>query len=149
MTQEEMFNKQDEFLKELKEKFPRLYPERIWVEYGSGWYELIRSLSKEIYELYDSWGEKYSSVPYVVQMKEKFGGLRYYMWSGESEIEETDYKQLHDLVDKYERLSFTVCESCSKPGKNDVTEPDVIWYTTLCEDCRNERKNDSNNSNKV
>ena len=58
------------------------------------------------------------------------------MWYGESELEDEDYKKIINIVDKYERLSYTVCETCSKPGSNGVTEPDNVWYSTLCTDCR-------------
>jgi len=129
----DIFEKQEKFLNNLKEKYPLLYTQRIWVEYSSGWYKLIEDLSSEIYELYNKWGSKYTEFPYVAQMKEKFGGLRYYM--SFAEISEEDYNDLRKIIDKYEALSYKVCEVCSAPGKNDTLEDDY-WYTTLCESCR-------------
>lgn len=148
----EIFERQDNFLRELKDKYPLLYKQRLWVEFSYGWYDLIRNLSFEIYELYNKWGSKYNEYPYVIQMKEKFGGLRYYMTFGE--LEEEDYNQLREVVEKYERLSYNVCEICSEPGKNGTLEDDG-WYITLCEACKEieivkrREKNAAYSSNKI
>ena len=62
--------------------------------------------------------------PRAVQVKEKFGGLRFYMTGGTDEI--------FDLIEKAEALSYKTCESCGAPG----TQSNSKWITTLCEDCR-------------
>ena len=140
---------EEEFLKELKDKYPKLYKTKIWAEFSPGWYPLIKDLSKEIYDLYESWGDRYETYPFVAQMKEKFGGLRYYMYYGE--LTEEDHKKLSEIVDRYERKSYTICEVCSEQGKNDVNQN--LYYRTLCSKCRDESNarwkkiNDTHNSN--
>lgn len=63
-------------------------------------------------------------VPQVVatQIKEKFGGLRFY-YSGGDAI--TD-----GMVNMAENLSYKTCETCGSPGEL-VTEGG--WYYTACE----------------
>lgn len=62
------------------------------------------------------------SVPQVVaeQVKEKFGGLRFYYRGGDRYIE--------GLVTMAESMSYATCEECGNPGK-----PNKIgWIRTLC-----------------
>jgi hypothetical protein len=61
--------------------------------------------------------------PKASQIKEKFGGLRFYMTCGTDEI--------FDLVEEAEELSYKICEECGKPGK----ERDGGWIHTHCDDC--------------
>jgi len=62
----------------------------------------------------------------VIQVKEKFGTLRFYCPSTSA-------------IDKYirlaERLSAVTCEECGKPG----TPNESGWISTLCEECRTTR----------
>ena len=59
----------------------------------------------------------------LTQVKEKFGGLRFYMTCGTDEI--------FNLVGEAEELSYKTCEECGKPGE----EKDTGWIRTLCDDC--------------
>ena len=65
----------------------------------------------------------------LCQVKEKFGGLRFYI-NGAS-------KECHDIISKYEKLSYETCERCGNPGKPN----DTGWITTLCDECRNKQNN--------
>jgi len=79
---------------------------------GPGWAGLI--------------AEIYAALPedaFVAQVKEKFGGLRFYIGAGTAE--------LHDLIEDVEARSYTVCESCGKPGK----PREGGWILTLCDEC--------------
>jgi len=87
------------------------------VECSNGWYELLDNMMAEIQEKDPNKVIKFS------QLKEKFGGLRAYIQSGTDEI--------YDIIDKYENLSYTVCEKCGKPGK---IRNDLSWILTLCDD---------------
>lgn len=69
-----------------------------------------------------------SSHPRAVQVKEKFGGLRFYMSSTNDEI--------RDLVSNVEALSFKTCEDCGSPG----TLRQTGWYRTLCDSCEEKTK---------
>jgi hypothetical protein len=58
----------------------------------------------------------------VYQIKEKFGGLRFYV--GEASFD------LLDAIDEAEEKSFTICEKCGEPGKLTSVRG---WMKTLCE----------------
>ena len=87
-------------------------------ECETGWYNLIEKLCEEIVL-----ADKNKKVR-VVQIKEKYGSLRYYT-NGCSD-------KIYDIIDKYERLSMETCEVCGKKGKLKVTKG-FGWYKTLCE----------------
>jgi hypothetical protein len=59
----------------------------------------------------------------VDQVKEKFGGLRYYTDSGNSRID--------GFIRLAERLADVTCEECGKHGK----ERPGGWIRTLCDSC--------------
>lgn len=61
--------------------------------------------------------------PKAVQVKEKFGGLRFYMTSGNDEI--------YDLIGEAEAKSYKTCEECGEPGE----EKPMSWIRTLCDGC--------------
>jgi hypothetical protein len=86
---------------------------------GNGWYDLIDSLCQRIVELDP---EKKC---YAIQVKEKFGTLRFYVGNASNEI--------HDAIEEAERKSSIVCERCGGEGK---TRNDRGWLRTLCEKCK-------------
>jgi hypothetical protein len=57
----------------------------------------------------------------ATQVKEKFGGLRFYYNGGD------DY--IRGVVDMAEEMSYCTCEVCGSPGKLRRTG----WYHTLCD----------------
>jgi len=63
----------------------------------------------------------------VIQVKEKFGGLRFYV----------NYEtELLEIINIIESISQYVCEQCGNPGKLDTSR---YWMKTLCSDCSNIR----------
>lgn len=101
-------------------------------ECGDGWYELISELCYKIDKLItDKYPDLKKVEPYnygyptfyVTQVKEKFGGLRFYVTVA--------YDEIFDLIDEYEEKSLTICEYCGKMGelrnKNN-------WLATLCDE---------------
>lgn len=78
---------------------------------GDGWSPLVL----EVYE-------NLSENTHIVQIKEKWGGLRIYIDHGT----DADW----DLLEDVERRSFEICEVCGKTGK---TRTDLPWHLTLCE----------------
>lgn len=79
-----------------------------------GWFDLIYKLSQNIVKL-DPTCE-------AVQVKEKFGGLRFYVNATTSEV--------FDLINKAEKESYKICEVCGKSGK---LRNELPWIQTLCE----------------
>ena len=59
----------------------------------------------------------------IVQVKEKFGGLRIY----------TDYhiEEFENLLQDIERRSFTICDVCGKPG---TPRAKGFWIRTTCDE---------------
>jgi hypothetical protein len=123
--------------KYLLDRYPKLYqgynfPMTVtcmcWgFDTGDGWFKLIDKLSAGITAL----DEKNGTQTIAVQVKEKFGGLRYYIESGSDAI--------HDLIDKAEDESFRTCEQCGKPGGLRGGG----WVSTTCDKCWETRKNQS------
>ncbi len=82
---------------------------------GDGWLPMIEELIQKL--IAAGWDKD------CTQIKEKFGGLRFYIGAGTSEI--------HNLCAEYEDRSFKVCEACGAPGKVVGTD----WIATLCDGC--------------
>ena len=67
-------------------------------ETGQGWYSLIHELLDKLQAIEDR--DKIGLE--ITEIKEKWGGLRVYTNIGTDEI--------WNLIDEYERKSFTICE---------------------------------------
>ena len=65
--------------------------------------------------------EEAAKVPVAVQVKEKFGGLRFY-------VERATDKQ-YDYITFAESMSYRTCEQCGNTGKLYTNG----WHRTLCE----------------
>lgn len=99
---------------------------------GNGWFDLINELSQQIEAIANQQkkdGGADDDLPCVVQVKEKFGGLRFYMRNQNDEIS--------TLIEQAEAKSHRVCERCGQPG---ATYSDDGWYRTECESCRSKLK---------
>lgn len=87
---------------------------------GKGWAPLI-------HELFDRLPE-FSKTIKIIQVKEKWGGLRIYT--------DVYLESLEKLIEDLERRSFKICETCGNPG--------VLrqggWYLTLCDEHANGRE---------
>lgn len=92
------------------------------LECGNGWFNLINDLCIRIQAYLD----KHPEVEPVeaTQVKEKFGGLRFYTCGGD---EVTD-----KMIAKAEQDSYTICELCGSTVGVHQTEG---WITTLCSKC--------------
>jgi len=119
----------DELDKILVKEFPNLYRDRhgkmqdtcmCWgFECGDGWFEIIKELSAKL--------EPLDVV--ALQVKEKFGGLRFYIGAAPEEA--------FKYIDEAESLSYKTCENCGAP---DAKARGGGWVRTLCEACADKRK---------
>ena len=91
---------------------------------GDGWYNIIDNLCSCI-QARDIGVE-------AVQVKEKFGGLRFYVDGSD------DYTD--GLISMAVSLSYCTCETCGNVGKPNERG----WITTLCESCREEENTQRN-----
>lgn len=117
---------------------------------GDGWYSLIESICEylmadvnrlkdriesglykdEVIEKYKlELAEAEKNIPIVVQVKEKFGGLRFYV-VGDTE-EQSDY------IHFAENFSYRICETCGTTC--DVMTYNCGWIKSLCPTHANER----------
>ena len=93
------------------------------VECGIGW--------KNLYEPIIEWIKNYNSNKpkeeqiEIHQIKEKFGGLRFYCNFYTDELKE--------MIHNAEKESFRTCEFCGT--KENVGHTISGWYTTCCEQC--------------
>ena len=102
------------------------------IECGDGWKELYQPLI-DFVENYNKEhiNDEPKSCLEITQIKEKFGGLRFY-WCGEN-IPSNIVVQLHEMVQNAEEMSYKTCETCG--SKKNVGLTIDGWYTTICEDC--------------
>lgn len=135
----------------LCEKYPKIFVNRYgdmretlmcWgFECGDGWYNIIDQLCANIQHHIDwshknnawdlEWNKEHPDetravreiVPQVVavQVKEKFGTLRFYYDGGDNEI--------HGMTRMAESMSAVMCEECGSPGK----QRGGGWVRTLCD----------------
>ena len=85
-----------------------------YFECDSGWNQIIKDLIADLISL--GWDKE------ICCIKEKFGGLRFYINSGSDEI--------YNRIIEAERLSYEVCEVTGEPGE---LRNDLGWYSTLCD----------------
>ena len=91
----------------------------------NGWFQLIKELIEDLIAL--GWDKQ------ICQVKEKFGGLRFYINAGSDAV--------FDRISKAERDSYDICEVCGEKGE---MRRDLGWYLTLCDNHYQEKLNKKN-----
>lgn len=124
-------NNYDQFVEDLEKKFPNLFTQPYGgVCVGEGWWPIIGALCSQI-DSHVKWKqeqkEKYGNgdgCPDVTirQIKEKFGGLRFYYDGGDDMVD--------GMVRMAESWAARSCEECGKPGKSRSGG----WIRTLCDE---------------
>jgi hypothetical protein len=112
------------FAKKMEEQYPKMFENKYGgFAVGTGWYPILEALCANIQSHID-WREKQgNAIPQVVveQIKEKFGGLRFYYQGGD--------EQVHGMVRMAEAWAANCCEECCAPGKS----RNGGWIRTLCD----------------
>ena len=137
--------KYDEFVKKLETKYPEMFANPYGgVAVSEGWWPIIESLCGQI-SSYSKWKNSTRASllrnnPYdheipseveqvvVAQIKEKFGGLRFYYDGGDEHIS--------GMVRMAESWASHTCEECGKPGRS----REGGWIRTLCDEHEAERQ---------
>lgn len=98
---------------------------------GNGWMPILWDIHNKINRLYPDYR--------IVQIKEKFGGLRFYVDGIDYWVEDTkDESEAAIIIRTAEQSSYETCEYCGdKPEPN--PEHDGGWILTLCSACRTRR----------
>jgi hypothetical protein len=127
----------EELDNKLCEKYPEIFRDRrvsviqspmgFGFECGDGWFDLIDALCKKIQDHID-WERKRpkphdEKIEQVVaaQVKEKFGGMRFYYDGGDDII--------YGMVKMAEEMSYKICEECGNKGESRSNG----WVHTLCD----------------
>ena len=75
----------------------------------------------------------------ISQIKEKFGGLRYYVSLGD--VDDRTREAAWALIADAEAESLRICEECGAPGTvGPVRTTGFGWVLTLCDPCREEKR---------
>lgn len=117
----------EKFAKSMEEKYPKMFANKYGgFAVGKGWYPILEKLCSNIQQHID-WQnknhEKHPVVKQVVveQIKEKFGGLRFYYQGGDDNVA--------GMVRMAEAWADVACEECGAVG----TRRSGGWVRTLCE----------------
>jgi hypothetical protein len=111
-----------DFREELVTRFPVMFSGR----YGGfsidqGWWPILSDLCEKISGYLDE--NPQVSPVIVVQVKEKYGGLRFYYDGGDTIVD--------DLVRAAEEATVRTCEVCGKPGE---IQSIGGWLKCLCDE---------------
>lgn len=128
---------------ELKDKLVEDYwfMKNVSLGIGDGWFSILDNLCKELIPIIS---ENFK----VAQIKEKFGGLRFYydlkdynqldvLYSSHVSIDNIRNK-INNLIAKAEADSFETCEVCGDPANLDKSR---FWIKSLCDFHKAEREN--------
>jgi hypothetical protein len=115
------------FVKRLEETYPNMFSQPYGgVAVSAGWWPIIESLCANIQSHTDWWNTNRKDRPIVEQVvveqiKEKFGGLRFYYQGGDDTIA--------GMVRMAESWADHSCEECGVPGNLRHGG----WVRTLCD----------------
>jgi len=117
-----------ELARKLYLDFPELYKDRFkpcseslmcfGFEHGDGWFELVYKLSEDLMVISSKLGIE---PPVAVQVKEKFGTLRFYV--------DGYHEAIGERIEQAELESGRICEVCGNEGK----QRNQGWVRTLCD----------------
>jgi hypothetical protein len=145
MNEDQEFIDYDQFAKSMEEKFPKMFAGKYGgFAVGKGWYPIIESLCNNIQHhinwvnetrerllTNNPWNHTIpDECPQVIveQIKEKFGGLRFYYQGGDDRIQ--------GMVSMAESWAGRTCEECGSPGKSRGGG----WIRTLCDEHEEQRQ---------
>jgi len=115
------------FAKKMEEQYPKMFENKYGgFAVGKGWYPILEALCANIQSHIDWQNKNHEKHPVVEQViveqiKEKFGGLRFYYQGGDDNV--------HGMVRMAESCAANCCEECGAPGKR----RNGGWIRTLCD----------------
>lgn len=123
-------NDYDQFASKMESKYPKMFG-GLYGGFccGPGWWPILEAVCNAIHahvEWKQNQLEKYGKGPgcpdvVVTQIKEKFGGLRFYYDGGDDRVD--------GMVRMAEAWAEQTCEECGQPG----TLRSGGWIRTLCD----------------
>ena len=106
-------------VKALVAKFDSKYYQSIDVD--EGWYQIVVDCDKQLSAI----DPQYT----ILQIKQKFGGLRYYFQPSSSEYNDELWEKMNAIVHTYEDIAWVTCEVTGNPGV--LMKSSSGWYKTL------------------
>ena len=106
----------------LVDNYPLIFSKIKHVECSDGWYHLLNSLCGVIENIAKQIPLELQGQIHASQIKQKFGGLRFYLNHNTPAIE--------GAIDLAEELSNNMCEVCGNYGGHKNING---WITTLCD----------------
>lgn len=105
--------------KDIIKKYPEIFDQPGY-QYGwpNGWDDLVNQLIENVVAVAPKDFK-------VLQIKEKFAGLRFYYSNGNETI--------NHLADEAENKSYSICQNCGSEGKRSTSGSG--WMRTICEAC--------------
>lgn len=131
------------FVKRLEETYPKMFANPYGgVAVGPGWWPIIESLCANIQSHTDWWNKNHKKHPIVEQVvveqiKEKFGGLRFYYQGGDETVA--------GMVRMAESWASHSCEECGNAGQSRTGG----WIKTLCDEHEAERQKKKAENNEM
>jgi hypothetical protein len=97
---------------------------------GDGWYTLIDTMCGNIKNQMENVNRNKPKEEHIVceatQVKEKWGGLRFYVQGSDNFID--------GIIDLAESMSYRICSEC---GNQSAAQKRRGWIYTLCDNCSN------------
>lgn len=133
MEEENEFSWQEELIK----KYPKIFPKTFYFECLGGWSHILDNACGLIQSHIDYQLSKDKDIDaeafqvIAVQVKEKFGGLRFY-------VNHTD-DYVSGIIGLAESLSYNICETCGDKAVkiNSENAYNQYWSFTACEKHKN------------
>lgn len=102
----------------LLDRFPLAYYKSVDVD--AGWHRIVIDCDKELSAIDPHYA--------ILQIKQKFGGLRYYFEPSKARDGEL-FAEMNSVVLKYELIASVTCEATGKPGV--LMKSKSSWLKTL------------------
>ena len=97
---------------------------------GDGWYTLIDTMCGNIQNRMENANRNKPEEEHIIceatQVKEKWGGLRFYVQGSDSYID--------GIIDLAESMSYRICSECGNASVQN--EKKRGWIYTLCDNCK-------------
>jgi hypothetical protein len=122
---------QERFVEKLMTAYPQLFPKdadgnprepdcHVWCPVG--WQPMVEELCSKLAKIV----EEKNVVFQIEQIKEKFGGLRFYYFYNGDRVDE-----IADLIHEAEERSFKICEVTGEEGELRIKGKGYGWLKTL------------------
>ena len=112
-----------ELQEKIKAKYPMIFDQNFYFECDDGWYNILDLVCYKVQSYIEDHAPKVDQIK-ATQVKEKFGGLRFYYNGGDEFVDK--------LIREAEAESVRTCETCGEPGGIKTRNR---WMVCRCSKC--------------